>query len=254
MNVYQTHEPVPDGFIVARQAAQILGVRCKDSIYNLVAQGRIPAGRKGKFYFSANGKTFTSTYCWNEAEIRAVAKEGIPAPKPCHRPKAAPSPKAAQAVERSVPAGWLKASEAAKLMGTTINTLVCRSEGGSLPMYRWHQYLTEHDKLSTVRIWNEQELKAHIPEWKKKSGKKVLAGELQALLSRLWCRAQSAKVDGDATDLIFGNPARERDWRNIEALAKAGCLEWSLDNWDRLEISLNPEWRLDEGGERRCFG
>lgn len=250
MNVYQTHEPIPDGFIPARQVAQILGV-ARDYIYDLTAQGRLPAGKRGKFYFTADtGKIFTSSYCWNEAEIRAVAKEGIPAPKPHGRPTVVKAPTPVTAT----PSGWLKASDAAKLIGTTINTLVCRSEGGALPMYRRHQYITETGKPSTVKIWNEQELKERIPAWKKKPGKKVLAGELQALLSRLWSRAKGNLVDGDATDLIFGNPAREKNWQSIEALAKAGCLEWSLDGWDRLEIQLNPEWRLEEGGERRCFG
>lgn len=249
MNVYQTHEPIPDGFIPARQVAEILGV-ARDYIYDLAAQGRIPTGKRGKFYFTADtGKIFTSSYCWDEAEIRAVAKEGIPAPKPHGRPTVTRT----TAPVTAIPSGWLKASDAAKLVGTTINTLVCRSEGGALPMYRWHQYLTEHNKLSTVRIWNEQELKEHVPGWKKKPAKKVLAGELQALLSRLWSRAKGKIVDGDATDLIFGNPAREKDWKNIESLAKAGCLEWSLDGWDRLEISLNPEWQPDESGAWRCF-
>ena len=254
MNVYQTHEPIPDGFIPVRQVAEILGV-ARDYIYDLTAQGRIPAGKRGKFYFTAadTGKIFTSSYCWSEEEIRAVAKEGIPAPKPCHRPKTSISPKIPQAVERSTPAGWLKASDAAKLMGTTINTLVCRSEGGALPMYRWHQYITETGKLSTVKIWNEQELKEHVPAWKKKPVKKVLAGELQALLSRLWSRAKGRMVDGDATDLIFGNPAGEKDWQRIKALAKEGCLEWQLDRFDRLEIILNAEWQPDERGSWRCF-
>lgn len=80
-----------------------------------------------------------------------------------------------------------------------------------------------------------------------------MPGELQALLSRLWSRAKGKIVDGDATDIIFGNPAREKDWGHIESLAKEGCLEWQLDRFDRLEIILNPEWQPDESGSWRCF-
>lgn len=241
-----TREPIPDGYITVSTVSGLLDLS-EDYIYRLSRRGKLPGELVGAFCFKDEaGIMHTAKRIWEKAKIIEIAKtplkkEQMVAPE--HQ-----EPKVS-ALDSSIPSGFLKASEAAKLLGISINTLICKSETGQLPWYRWHQYITPQGRPSTVRIWCKNELKKYIPLHQRKTNEKVLPGYLQALLSHLSSYAKDSIVDGDATDLIFGNPAREKSWADINALAKVGALEWSLDNWERLVIVLDPDWLAKE---QRC--
>lgn len=107
-------------------------------------------------------------------------------------------------------------------------------------------YFFERSSVEALAAKRAKQQKALDDRTRKKDKpapkKPHISGSALALLSRLRRYADGKGfVDGDATDIVIGTPARPADWKLINELAKAGALEWSLDGWDRLTFTLNQE-------------
>ena len=143
---------------------------------------------------------------------------------------------------RTMPEGYIRAAEAAALLNMTTCKVGWLARMGFIPTGEDFRPIGSG---STYRIYKREDILAYA----EKTGVQQPSEKVEritptdlALLSRLRHYANSAGyVGGDATDIILGNPARPADWQSINALAKAGALEWHLDNWDRLAFTLARE-------------
>ena len=221
--------PIPDGYIPAVEAAGFVGLT-QSAFYNRVAAGGLPKPLEGQFrriVGGGNGVPPTAVpvkKVWNREEIEAAAGSLTK-----HKPVDGFRKKA------PMPDGFCRAELAAEFLGMSLNRFRQQVAAGVLPAGT-PTCIKNYSK--PVNLWKKEALLPFRP--KPKPGKPEPADLV--LLSRLRCHADKAGfVDGDATDLVTGNPARPADWESINALAKANRLEWGLDNWDRLTFQLAPE-------------
>lgn len=159
-----------------------------------------------------------------------------------------------------IPEGWVTTQEAAKIMGYSAPSSVAElAKQGKIPKGKWTRIAPNRCGY----IWEKRTLppaKAKAPSAKsgKATGKssKHLSPTALAFLARLRRYAdKTGFVDGDATDIVVGNPARQTDWDAINELAQAKALEWGLDGWDRLTFKLADEDPKTPGHskERKAF-
>lgn len=142
------------------------------------------------------------------------------------------------------PEGFMRLSDAKKFVGLTSTAFERAIMVGDISSGRRY-YPPDASAHQAFQIWSEKELREFLARRKpapKKAKKVYVPGHALALLERLKRYAdKNGFVDGDATDIVTGNPAPASPWSEINRLQKAGMLEWGLDNWDRLTFQLRKE-------------
>lgn len=146
-----------------------------------------------------------------------------------------------------IPAGWIRAGEAAKLLGLTRKEFIRRADTLELPPGRvlhW-QRCGARNSPGKVRIWPEDEIRGLAPPVEAAPApkpKKIpkLSPAARALHSRLLCRAQGGIVDGDTGELLFADYRSACRRPDVAELRAAGLVDLSEDNWGRPICAVEP--------------
>lgn len=143
-----------------------------------------------------------------------------------------------------IPAGWIRAGEAAKLLGLTRKEFIRRADTLELPpgrVFHWRRCSARNK----IRIWQESEIRELAPPPPAAPApkpKKIpkLSPAARALHARLLCRARGGTVDGDAGELMFSDYRSACRRPDVAELRAAGLVDLSEDNWGRPICAVEP--------------
>ena len=146
---------------------------------------------------------------------------------------------------RHMPPGCIHLDKAAEILNCTAGKVSWLAKNGYIPP-------AEDLKVDGVpipcRIWPEAGIRAYAASQgiaqKPKADKKRPTPTALALLERLRHYADAyGTVDGDATDLVCGNPPRWQDLEALDLLVAAKALTCATDRWGRMTFTLAQDWR-----------
>lgn len=133
--------------------------------------------------------------------------------------------------------GYIKKSEAIKLLGMDGDVFTAKVDLGELPKPVGLRVLTKSGRTSTKWRWREAEIREHIPR-PKGIKRYTFPPATMAMLSILKHHARKGFVNGEDVEFICGNPPDERVWGDIFPLIKKKKLEVGKDNWDRITLTF----------------
>lgn len=138
-----------------------------------------------------------------------------------------------------IPTGFCTAQKAAQMLGMALKDFKAKVELGifsppeAVPMLDESGYrLREYFRIS--------EIEKHIQKRPEQNTKR-LSPEAIALLKRLKANSKNGFVDGDATDIIHGNPMSKRDTNAIKEIVSGGYAILSRDNWGRWTYNITDK-------------
>ena len=230
--------PIPDGYIPAADAAKILGIN-QNVFYQKMLKDMLPKSLIGDFYRVVDGRKVPVKNVWSEVEIRHAAQTGE-----CLRDRRSTRP----GVKPEMPEGWVRAEMAAEILEMPLSQFRRQVALGLLPAGKPAQVRGLGSK--PVSIWNREELQEYVPP-PPPADPGHLTSTAHAILSRLrhWAN-EDGFVNGDATDIIFGRPMREKDKKDVDLLIGAGLIRQSRDNWSRRCFKLLPKAFEEHGGSK----
>ncbi len=134
-----------------------------------------------------------------------------------------------------IPPGFLTLQRAAKLLGLSITEFKARMELGKVPDPE-EVLCSFRDGTRRRNLWRETSLQALMPKPKFKGFK--LDSEVRGLFDYLWSRQKKRVIDGEQTDIMFGNPPTPRTKTCLDILCKHGFIKRTRDNWGRAVYTM----------------
>lgn len=133
--------------------------------------------------------------------------------------------------------GFIKKSEAIKLLGMDGDVFTAKVDLGELPRPVAIRTISKSGRLGTKWRWQELEILACIPR-PKSVVKYPFPPATMAMLSILKHHARKGFVSGEDVEFICGNPPDKRIWADILPLIRKKKLEVGKDNWDRITLTF----------------